>query len=229
MTLNYFNYYTEIEEHFVRKRARNLLISPLDWCLIELWKENGIPLHVVLRGIDRSFESAQKRRSSSPKTLFYCHPAVIEAFEEYQEATLGESATEVAVDAEDGESNLSREAVLRFMDDLREQLNLREGEAFFRAASRISALAAEVSVRTDLDLREIDADLEEISSMLTRALREDLDDETWNSILVQCRKDLKIYRKHLAPAMFERLRQKQLERNLREHFHLPEFSLLHCE
>jgi hypothetical protein len=229
MTLNYFNYFTEIEEHFVRKRARNLLISPLDWCLIELWKENGIPLHVVLRGIDRSFESAQERRRSSPKTLFYCHPAVIEAFEEYQEAVLGESTTVAGVDNENGGSGLSRESVLRSMDDLREQLKLREGEAFVRAVSRISALSSEVSVRADLDLREVDADLAEISSMLTESLREDLDDETWKTILTECRKELKIYRRHLAPEMFERLKQKQIERSIREHFHLPDFSLLHCE
>ncbi len=65
--------------------------------------------------------------------------------------------------------------------------------------------------------------------MLTAALREGLDDESWKSILSRCREELKIYKKHLAPVMFEKLKQKQIERSLREHFHLPEFSLLHCE
>src|SRR5690606_34625703 len=86
---NYFTYFTEIEEYFVRKRGKNLLISPLDWCLVEVWKDQGIPLHIVLRGIDRSFETASKQQKRPPRTLFYCHPAVMEAFEEYQEAMVG--------------------------------------------------------------------------------------------------------------------------------------------
>jgi len=228
MTLNYFNYFSEVEEHFVRKRARNLLISPLDWCLIELWKENGIPLHIVLRGIDRSFESAQKRGKSSPRTLFYCHPAVIEAFEEYQESMLGESSTSVGAAGEEEDPGLSRESVIRFVGGLRDELESREGEAFRRAVSRISALATELSGRVELDLREIDSELLEISSMLTSALREDLDEKTWKSILAACRKEVRIYKKHLTPTMFERLKQKQIERSLRDHFHLPDFSLLHC-
>lgn len=229
MTLNYFNYFTEIEEHFVRKRSKNLLISPLDWGLIELWKDNGIPLHVVLRGIDRSFESAQRRRRSTPRTLFYCHPAVLEAFEEYQEAVLGESPTGKGTDVAGEEQELSREVVIRFIDDLRERLEGRDGEAFERALARLSALGSELSVRTDLDLREIDADLVETGSMLTVALREKLDDECWKSIQAECRNELKIYKKHLTPATFEKLKQKQIERSLREYFHLPEFSLLHCQ
>ena len=85
---NYFNYFTEVEEHFIRRRQKNLLVPPLDWCLIELWKNNGIPIHVVIRGIDRSFETARSRRTS-PRSLSYCHPAVTQAFEEYQRAMVG--------------------------------------------------------------------------------------------------------------------------------------------
>jgi len=229
MRLNYFNYFTEIEEHFIRKRARNLLISPLDWCLIELWKENGIPLHIVLRGIDRSFESALKRRRSTPKTLFYCHPAVIEAYEEYQEAVLGESLVDTVTAGEEEASGLSKDSVLRFIENLREQLKLREGEAFARAVRRVSALYGEVAKRTDLNLAEVDIDLVGISSMLTEALRESLDDATWKKIVAECRDELKIYKKHLSREMFEQFRQKQIERALRKHFDLPEFSLLHCE
>ena len=225
MTHNYFNYFTEIEEHFVRKRARNLLISPLDWCLIELWKENGIPLHVALRGIDRSFESTHQKRRSSPKTLFYCHPAVIEAFEEYQEALLGESQIESNGD----EPDLSQDSVLKFLNEIKKELQLREGEVFLRAAAWVSDLSAEVSVRRDLDFREIDATLAEVSSMLTEALKEDLEIDTLKAIQSECREELKVYKKHLAPDLFEKLEQKHLERNLREHFRLPEFSLLHCE
>ena len=42
---NYFNYFTEIEEHFQRARGTGLfLLSPLDWALLEGWKNAGVPL-----------------------------------------------------------------------------------------------------------------------------------------------------------------------------------------
>src|ERR687884_204513 len=56
--LNYFNYFTEIEDAFIRRRGKHLLVSPLDWSLMESWKEMGVPLHVVLRGIERAFIAA---------------------------------------------------------------------------------------------------------------------------------------------------------------------------
>ena len=53
---NYFNYFTEIEEQFLRRRGGGLLLSTLDWALIESWKNSGVPLEAVLRGIDLAFE-----------------------------------------------------------------------------------------------------------------------------------------------------------------------------
>ena len=228
MSQNYFNYFTEIEEHFVRKRGRNLLISPLDWCLIELWRENGIPLHVALRGIDRSFESAERLRKSTPRTLFYCHPAVFEAYEEYQEAMVGQS-TQEQQDTSDSKDGLSRDDLLRFMSELREQLVDREGEGFSRAVSRLEELISECKTRKDRDPREVDRELNEIGSLLTRWLQGELERAVWKEIQAESRKELKIYKKHLSAEMFEKIREKQLERRIREYFDLPEFSLLSCD
>jgi len=64
-TFNYFNYFTEIEEYFWRKRGAHLLVSPLDWAIVETWQKAGIPLGAVLKGIDRAFESwARSRRAA---------------------------------------------------------------------------------------------------------------------------------------------------------------------
>jgi hypothetical protein len=81
---NYFNYFTEIEEHFQRARGTGMfLISSLDWALIETWKEANIPLEAVLRGIDRSFEKYQKRKRGTRKVngLAYCTQEVLAAAE----------------------------------------------------------------------------------------------------------------------------------------------------
>jgi hypothetical protein len=78
---NYFNYFTEIEEHFQKARGTGLfLLSPLDWALIEAWKNGGIPLEAVLRGIDAAFETWRARparaRTQKVNSLAYCAQAI---------------------------------------------------------------------------------------------------------------------------------------------------------
>jgi hypothetical protein len=228
MPENYFNYFTEIEEYFVRLRGRNLLISPLDWCLIELWKDNRIPLHVVMRGIDRSFESTVKRRKRAPSTLFYCHPAVMEAFEEYREAMLGSEGEEFDAGLEP-EMDLPKADVLGHLDRLRLGLERREAEAFERALGRLAAVREEVMERSSTDLAELDRELEQIASTLVSDLREHLDKDEVKHLKAECRKELKVYRKHVSKEVFEQLLAKQLEKKLRERYELPEFSLLTAE
>jgi hypothetical protein len=105
--LNYFNYFTEVEEAFIRRRGKHLIVSPLDWALIESWKQSGIPLHVVLRGIERSFDSYEsKPRNRSVKSLYYCQEEVEAQFKEWLESQTGahaqsESTEEGAADSRD--------------------------------------------------------------------------------------------------------------------------------
>lgn len=101
--LNYFNYFTEIEDAFVRRRGKHLLVSPLDWSLMESWKAAGVPLHVVLRGIERAFDSYEARpRSRSVKSLFYCQEEVEAQFAEWLQSRRGASATEEEAASEEG-------------------------------------------------------------------------------------------------------------------------------
>src|SRR5258708_3675999 len=89
---NYFNYFTEIEEYFWKKRGAHLLVSPLDWAIMEAWQKAGVPLEAALKGIDRAFESygRSRRGAGKPlKSLAYCTDAVLEAAEESQEAAAG--------------------------------------------------------------------------------------------------------------------------------------------
>jgi hypothetical protein len=89
---NYFNYFTEIEEYFWRKRGSHLLVSPLDWAIMETWQKAGVPLEAVLKGIDRAFESYRRSRRGAGKplkSLAYCTDAVLEAAEEALESAAG--------------------------------------------------------------------------------------------------------------------------------------------
>src|SRR5256712_5138809 len=89
---NYFNYFTEIEEYFWKKRGAHLLVSPLDWAIMEAWQKAGVPLEAVLKGIDKAFESYQRSRRGAGKPLkrlAYCTDAALEAAEGQQEAAAG--------------------------------------------------------------------------------------------------------------------------------------------
>src|SRR5271170_4008584 len=92
---NYFNYFTEIEQRFQQRRGSLLMLSTLDWALIETWREAGVPLEAVLRGIDTAFDNYDKqslrstRRPRKVNGLAWCHQAVIEAVEQSREASIG--------------------------------------------------------------------------------------------------------------------------------------------
>ena len=109
---NYFNYFTEIEEHFQRRRGTLLILSPLDWALMETWKDAGIPLEAVLRGIDTTFEKWERRPSRSRKVngLAFCAQEVLASVEEMKEAAVG-----AAPSKEKTESGLEQASVVEYL------------------------------------------------------------------------------------------------------------------
>ena len=221
---NYFNYFTEVEEHFIRRRGKNLLVSPLDWCLIELWRDSGIPLHVVLRGIDRSFESDRARQKRSPTTLYYCHPAIIEAFEEYNQAMVGSTDQEPGEEALSGD--FSRTSVVGYFSELENRLLTFSDETFARAAGRVGVLKSEASSREKLDYRELDRDLAEIGSMLADSLKEQMEGDALKELRAQVKAETKVYRRRLSKEMAKKLENSYLDRKVLSWHQLPEFTLL---
>lgn len=221
---NYFNYFTEIEEHFTRKREKHLLVSPLDWCLIELWKESGIPLHVALRGIDRSFEATARRRKKPPTTLSYCHPAVMEAFEEYAEAQVGASPESAA-----SPSPLSRPEIVAFLERLQEDVAPFQGEVYDRVREGLRALSEEARQSTEVPAEEIDRELNRFGRLIAEYLLAGMDREEAKELKKSARSELKIYRKRLSKEMYAKLEANYLARALRRRFGLPEFTLFQAE
>src|SRR4051795_3435896 len=102
---NYFNYFTEIEERFQQRRGSILLLSTLDWALIEMWREAGIPLEAALRGIDAAFDKYEQRQKKARMRrvngLAWCAQAVMQAAQELREASAG-SGTAAAAPADTG-------------------------------------------------------------------------------------------------------------------------------
>src|SRR5271170_3531550 len=105
---NYFNYFTEIEERFQHRRGSLLMLSALDWALIETWREAGVPLEAVLRGIDNAFDKHDTKALRAPRKtrkvngLAWCAQSVMEAVEQAMEASVGNAPAAGAVSTESG-------------------------------------------------------------------------------------------------------------------------------
>ena len=220
---NYFNYFTEVEEHFIRRRQKHLLVPPLDWCLIELWKNSGIPIHVVIRGIDRSFETARSRKTS-PRSLSYCHPAVTQAFEEHQRAMVGSGEEESGPDDFQGRG-VDSARVLEHVEHLVAALRERP-EEFDAPLSLLSSLRQEISARDQLDGQQVDRDLNHVGVLVAEVLRDGMDRKRLQSLRSEVRKEMKIYKRHLSRELFRRMEENCLHRKLREAAKIPEFGLL---
>ncbi|MGB7067880.1 MAG: hypothetical protein WBD22_00105 [Pyrinomonadaceae bacterium] len=123
--MNYYNYFTEIEETFIRRRGRNLLLSPLDWALIEDWQERKIPLHVAIRSIESVFDVYDKQPvgTRSIKSLFYCREEVESQFAEWTKMQVGRDASEEAIGSSDAASDtFSEDAITSHLDNVTNRL-----------------------------------------------------------------------------------------------------------
>jgi hypothetical protein len=243
---NYFNYFTEIEDYFWRKRGAHLLVSPLDWAIVETWQKAGIPLGAVLKGIDRAFESwARSRRAAGGrqlKSLAYCVDAVLDAAAESAEAAVGTGP----------EVKSSRPAAEPFSrDELRKYLvrnaarlraaSLRLRESAEKSGVEPSALAArfeETAKRLDqalplleapgaLDLEDLERRLTVLEEKLSAALSADADEESLLSVRREMDRSLAPYRRKMSAEQLAQLERQYIQKRLFEHFNVPRLSLFY--
>jgi hypothetical protein len=220
--LNYFNYFTEIEEHFQRARGTGLfLLSPLDWALIESWKNAGVPLEAVLRGIDSAFEKWRGRKSKTQKvnSLAFCAQAVL------TEAQQTAGATPELAD---------RSAASPYTpDELRAYLR-GNAEALRTTADAAYAAIAEALDRLSEDMDEYAHDLERLEQRLTvleeKMLATARAAQTEEELLrarQELEAELRPYRSKMSAAQLALLEKQYLERRLLDGQKLPRLSLFY--
>ena len=237
--LNYFNYFTEIEEYFWQKRGAHLLVSPLDWAIVETWQKAGIPLSAVLKGIDRAFESyARSRRAAGGrqlKSLSYCVDAVLEAADEEKETAAGTGP--VATTSNKTEETFSREALRMFFN--------RNVERFLSAATAIRAAQPELASRMEetrarlaelsplvespgvLDLEDLERRLTVAEEKLTAALTSGAPEDFLLDIRRDMDRQLAPYRRKMSSAQLAQLERQYMQKRLWERYNLPRLSLFY--
>jgi hypothetical protein len=247
-SFNYFNYFTEIEEYFWRKRGAHLLVSPLDWAILETWQKTGIPIGAVLKGIDRAFESwARSRRAAGGqqlKSLAYCVDAVLDAAAEAAEAAAG-TGPEVK-SSRAGAEPFSREELRKYLQ--RNAARLRAAAGKLRAKVGVGAGAATLTalaVRFDetaqklddalplldapgaLELEDFERRMTVLEEKLAAALAADADEEALLAIRREMDRSLAPYRRKMSAEQLAQLERQYTQKRLFEYFEVPRLSLFY--
>jgi hypothetical protein len=229
---NYFNYFTEIEMRFQQRRGSLLMLSTLDWALIETWREAGVPLELVLSGIDDAFDKhdAQKLRAGARRTrkvngLAWCAQAVMQAAEQSREAAIGAAAPAAG---EPVESGFETERVARYLERNAAALTAATppdgaAKAFADTTARLRELAAAPA----LSLEELDRTLTVLEEKLVATLLAATPEEELVALREQAARELAPYRGKMQAVQIKQVQQQFLQKRLLEAHKLPRLSLFY--
>ncbi len=232
---NYFNYFTEIEERFQQRRGSILLLSTLDWALIETWREAGIPLDAALRGIDAAFDKYEQRQKRARMRringLAWCAQAVMAAAEEMREAAAG-SAPANAAPAETGFEHGRVAAHLEATATALETATIAP-EVCAVTASRLRELAGEVrgagpgtSIRP-VDLESLERTLTVFEEKVFAALTAAAPEELLVGLKEHAARELAPYRSRMGAVQLRQVERQFVQKQLLAHYNLPRLSLFY--
>ncbi len=238
--MNYFNYFTEIEDAFVRRRGKHLLVSPMDWALIESWKEMNVPLHVALRGIEKAFDSWEtKPRKRSINSLLYCQEEIEAQFAEWRESRIG-AGEESEVDTNQNNDVLpfSRAAILEHLKRGRSELAQARSrrtdttsnnfdDSLRRADTLLKDLEEELQTATSTNAQKLEQSLTGLERMLADALRSGVAAPELIEYEQEVKQQLKPYRKHMEKSVYDQTFDNLLLKRLREKYGVPRLSLFY--
>jgi hypothetical protein len=232
---NYFNYFTEIEEKFQRRRDSALLLSTLDWALIASWKEADIPLQAVLAGIDAAFDRYDRRppRSRKVNSLAYCAQEVLAAAEDMKEAAVGAQRGAAAprpglFSSDEIAAYLERNAGQLESAKLAGAPGARGQELLKGTSGSLRALAAELKAAPlNPRLEELEGRLTVLEEKLYGGLLAATADEEVLAMRTQADHELAPYRRTMTGAQIEQLQKQYLRKRLLEKHGLPRLSLFY--
>jgi hypothetical protein len=228
---NYFNYFTEIEEHYLKRRGGGLLLSTLDWALIETWKDAGIPLEAVLRGVDEAFDKYDRRPANTRRinSLAYCSQEVLGAAEDMKEAAVGVAGEKKA-------SGFEAPEIVRFLQRCAERLDkarLPQGASVSPSAvaketsASLQLLAAEVNHGKWPRLEDLERRLTVLEEKLFAVLLAATADEDLMRVRTEADRDLMPYRRKMTAAQIDQLHKQYVHKRLIEQYDLPRLSLFY--
>lgn len=227
--MNYYNYFTEIEETFVRRRGRNLLLSPLDWALIEAWQERNVPLHIILRGIEKVFDGVdqQPSRKRSVKSLTYCREEIEAQYAEWLERQAGKPVSNASSEPSGEETYdlYSRESVSEHLDASINALKA------FKESARIESIGQAIGRLEELkrnlpdDHEKTEEILTEIENFLNGELKRNTDAAHLNAVKKDAEIQLSAHKNKMEKEVYLKTLDLMILKRLREEAEIPRLSL----
>ena len=228
---NYFNYFTEIEERYLQRRGGGLLLSTLDWALIETWKDAGVPLEAVLRGIDAAFDHYDQRPSKTKKvnSLAYCSQEVLAAAEDMKEAAVGASSEPPKERNSQGFEPEVITAFLRKNADALTSASVPQGaiSAFVRETAQTLSDLAEDARKKPPRLENLERRLTVLEEKFLAILLTSTPDEEVVAIRAESDRDLAPYRRKMSAPQIDQLQKQYIQKRLLEKYNLPRLSLFY--
>jgi len=234
---NYFNYFTEIEERWQQCRGTLTLLSPLDWALIESFQESGIPLEVVLRGMEATFARQSKRASRVRKvnSLSYCTQAILSEFERFRESSIGAQAPSPKSVAG---GQAERQNLIEMMgrtirqlaevpDKARQQGLALPNGVFETIGAALESLKQDAASAEQIDFEQIEQRLSMLEEKILATLVAALNDEVLLALRTEVTRELHHHRRGLKAEHLAMLEKKMTTKRLFERFDVPRLSLFY--
>ena len=204
---------------------------------METWKQQGIPLHIVLRGVEKSFDSYEaKPRKRTVKTLLYCQEEVEAQFAEWVESHVGSAGDAPESETESDKTPFSFAAITEHLDRSRNALaevaksRTQEddlSEALTRAVALLVDIESDFASSTTLDTRKLEDSLTGLERMLNDSMFSVASSTVLDDLKDRVKEQLKPYRSQMEAAVYKQTFENLLLKSLREQFGMPRLSLFY--
>lgn len=231
IALNYYNYFTEIEETFIRRRGRNLLLSPLDWALIESWQEREIPLHIVVRGIEKVFDGYERQPNQrrTVKSLSFCRDEIETQYAAWREMQIGKEIQSSESGVQDSDNSASDEL---FSDEMirahlekvfaeLETAKSKNGGVLREKLETVYESLKKLQAKP-FDAKVLEEKLEKMDAFIDDSLLKNVPSD---EIKKQIEKQIASYKTKMDRQVYERTFNLMLTKRLREAAEIPRLSL----
>jgi hypothetical protein len=221
--MNYYNYFTEIEETSIRRRARNLFLSPIDWALMETWQERGIPLHIAIRAIEHVFDGFDK--NPGPRTikgLMFCREEVEAQYEEWVKSQAGKNDETKTI-----ETGFSVDEIGEHIDGLIAALRMNTNADLSDDIERACVRLAEIRANLTANMEQLDKSLSDVEDLLEDALLKKSDRGRYTLIEKEIATQMKPYKSSMDKPAYETTSRLMILKRLREEENIPRLSLFY--
>jgi hypothetical protein len=220
-----------------------MLVSPLDWTLIETWKRRGIPLHIVLRGINSSFDGYDQRLSRGRKvnSLFFCQQEVEALYQEYVESRVGAPNGAAGGDGNGASQNggaasqFAPATIVEFLKTQCEALWRMEAkqidptfqETLDRVSDRLSQIVEDLETSGVISPELLEMDLVMIEEVILDGLKEHAGEEKLRQLRKEAGEKLRRYKQSMEREVYEQTVDNFVAQRLREIHEVPRLSLFY--